>query len=88
MVANLACHTLPLPRRLQKLMKISWVTLDRICDEERLSEGELGWLAERSRTAVSMLDRLLHHCHVVVTNGDSYRMKQARARGGDTRKPS
>jgi DNA replication protein DnaC len=39
-------------------------------------------------TAVSMLDRLLHHCHVVVTDGDSYRMKQARARGGPTRKPS
>jgi DNA replication protein DnaC len=33
-------------------------------------------------TAVSMLDRLLHHCHVVVTDGDSYRMKQARAKGG------
>jgi DNA replication protein DnaC len=31
-------------------------------------------------TAVSLLDRLLHHCHTVVTNGDSYRMKQARAR--------
>ena len=30
-------------------------------------------------TAVSMLDRLLHHCHTVVTDGDSYRMKQARA---------
>ncbi len=28
-------------------------------------------------TAVSMLDRLLHHCHTVVTDGDSYRMKQA-----------
>jgi len=39
-------------------------------------------------TAVSMLDRLLHHCHVVVTNGDSYRMKQARARGGRTDKSS
>ena len=39
-------------------------------------------------TAVSMLDRLLHHCHVVITNGDSYRMRQARARGGDTRKTS
>jgi DNA replication protein DnaC len=39
-------------------------------------------------TAVSMLDRLLHHCHVVITNGDSYRMKQARARGGATRKTS
>jgi len=39
-------------------------------------------------TAVSMLDRLLHHCHVVVTDGDSYRMKQARARTGGQRKPS
>jgi DNA replication protein DnaC len=39
-------------------------------------------------TAVSMLDRLLHHCHVVITNGDSYRMKQARARGGRTDKSS
>jgi DNA replication protein DnaC len=39
-------------------------------------------------TAVSLLDRLLHHCHVVVTDGDSYRMKQARARGGATRKNS
>jgi hypothetical protein len=27
-----------------------------------------------------MLDRLLHHCHIVVTDGDSYRMKQARER--------
>ena len=35
-------------------------------------------------TAVSMLDRLLHHCHTVVTDGDSYRMKQARRRGGTT----
>jgi len=39
-------------------------------------------------TAVSLLDRLLHHCHVVVTDGDSYRMKQARARGGAPRKTS
>ncbi len=33
-------------------------------------------------TAVSLLDRLLHHCHTVITDGDSYRMKQARAKGG------
>jgi DNA replication protein DnaC len=33
-------------------------------------------------TAVSLLDRLLHHCHTVITNGDSYRMRQARTRGG------
>jgi DNA replication protein DnaC len=39
-------------------------------------------------TAVSLLDRLLHHCHVVVTSGDSYRMKQARARGGTPIKTS
>ena len=30
-------------------------------------------------TAVSLLDRLLHHANVVVTDGDSYRMRQARA---------
>jgi DNA replication protein DnaC len=39
-------------------------------------------------TAVSLLDRLLHHCHVVVTDGDSYRMKQARQRTGGRQKPS
>ncbi|HEX5348128.1 MAG TPA: IS21-like element helper ATPase IstB [Pseudonocardiaceae bacterium] len=35
-------------------------------------------------TAVSLLDRLLHHCHTVVTDGDSFRMKQARAGTGTT----
>src|SRR5512133_3764338 len=39
-------------------------------------------------TAVSMLDRLLHHCHTVITDGDSYRMKQARAKGGTPLKTS
>ncbi|MGZ6864216.1 MAG: IS21-like element helper ATPase IstB [Blastococcus sp.] len=39
-------------------------------------------------TAVSLLDRLLHHCHVVVTDGESYRMRQARARGGGRLRPS
>jgi DNA replication protein DnaC len=33
-------------------------------------------------TAVSMLDRLLHHATVVVTEGESFRMREARARGG------
>jgi DNA replication protein DnaC len=31
-------------------------------------------------TAASMLDRLLHHAVVVVTDGESYRMRQARTR--------
>ena len=36
-------------------------------------------------TAVSLLDnRLLHHANVVPTDGDSYRMRQARAKGGTT----
>jgi len=35
-------------------------------------------------TAVSLLDRLLHHATVIITSGDSYRMKQARAKGGTT----
>ncbi|HEX6758303.1 MAG TPA: ATP-binding protein [Propionibacteriaceae bacterium] len=33
-------------------------------------------------TAVSTLDRLLHHCHLVITDGESYRMRQARNQGG------
>src|SRR5947209_10396485 len=37
-------------------------------------------------TAVSLLDRLLHHCHTVITDGDSFRMKQARA-GTGTKAP-
>lgn len=34
-------------------------------------------------TAASLLDRLLHHAVVVVTAGESFRMREARARGGD-----
>ncbi len=37
-------------------------------------------------TAVSLLDRLLHHASVVVTDGDSYRMREARAKGGTSRR--
>ncbi len=33
-------------------------------------------------TAVSLLDRLLHHATVVVTEGESFRMREAQARGG------
>jgi len=39
-------------------------------------------------TAVSMLDRLLHHATVVITEGESYRMKEARSRGGAKRRAS
>jgi DNA replication protein DnaC len=35
-------------------------------------------------TTVSLLDRLLHHANVVVTAGDSFRMREARAKGGTT----
>jgi hypothetical protein len=33
--------------------------------------------------AVSILDRLLHHATVVITDGDSYRMKDAQHRKGN-----
>lgn len=40
-------------------------------------------------TATSMLDRLLHHAVVVVTEGESYRMHEAKNRGGrGTKKPA
>ena len=36
-------------------------------------------------TAVSLLDRLLHHSVVVLTDGESFRMREARQRGGGRR---
>ncbi|HLG91396.1 MAG TPA: ATP-binding protein [Acidimicrobiales bacterium] len=32
-----------------------------------------------------MLDCLLHHAHVIVTDGESYRMREACQRGGGPR---
>jgi DNA replication protein DnaC len=29
-------------------------------------------------TATAILDRLLHHCQVVVLSGDSYRLREAK----------
>lgn len=39
------------------------------------------FLSEQS-TAASLLDRLLHHAVVVVTEGESFRMREARSRAG------
>jgi DNA replication protein DnaC len=36
-------------------------------------------------TAASLLDRLVHHAVVVVTEGESYRMREAKTRGGGRR---
>jgi DNA replication protein DnaC len=38
-------------------------------------------------TAVSLLDRLLHHANVVITDGDSYRMREAKTKGAAATKP-
>lgn len=43
---------------------------------------EWGRFLPEHTTAVSLLDRLLHHSVVVLTEGESFRMKEARARGG------
>jgi len=39
-------------------------------------------------TASSLLDRLIHHSVVVVTQGESFRMREAKARGGVARRRS
>jgi DNA replication protein DnaC len=40
-------------------------------------------------TAASLIDRLLHHAHVIITDGESYRMREARQKGNrpKTNKP-
>lgn len=47
---------------------------------------EWGRFLPEQTTAVSLLDRLLHHATVVVTEGESYRMREARQKGGRTPK--
>ena len=49
---------------------------------------EWGRFLPEHTTAVSLLDRLLHHAVVVATTGESFRMKQARTKGGPTKPTS
>ncbi len=49
---------------------------------------EWGRFLPEHTTAVSLLDRLLHHANVITTAGESYRMKEARQKGGRTAEPS
>ena len=41
-----------------------------------------GHFLPQPSTAASLLDRLLHHAVIVVTDGESFRMKEARSRSG------
>jgi DNA replication protein DnaC len=43
---------------------------------------EWGRFLPEHSTAISLLDRLLHHNNVVATDGESYRMREARSRSG------
>jgi DNA replication protein DnaC len=43
---------------------------------------EWGRLLPVHSTAVSLLDLLLHHNNIVATDGESYRIKEARGRSG------
>jgi DNA replication protein DnaC len=43
---------------------------------------EWGRFLPEHTTAVSLLDRLLHHSVVVVTEGESFRMREAKSKGG------
>ena len=44
--------------------------------------GDWGELMGDTALATAILDRLLHHAHVVNIRGDSYRMKERRKAGG------
>ncbi len=46
---------------------------------------EWGRFLPEHTTATSLLDRLLHHAVVVITEGESYRMREANERGGGRR---
>jgi DNA replication protein DnaC len=45
--------------------------------------AEWGRFLPQQTTAAALLDRLLHHAVIVVTAGESFRMREARTRGGE-----
>ena len=45
-----------------------------------LADNQWGRFLPQQSTAASLLDRLLHHAVIVVTDGESFRMKEARSR--------
>jgi DNA replication protein DnaC len=49
---------------------------------------EWGRFLPEHTTAGSMLDRLLHHAVVCVTEGESFRMREARTRSTARRRPA
>ncbi len=64
-------------------------TVKRIVDAELARAGGQHWAFDEwgrflpeHTTAVSILDRLLHHASVVSTDGESHRMRQAKSRTG------
>lgn len=52
------------------------------CVQRHRPFDQWGRFLPEHTTAVSLLDRLLHHSIVVVTEGESFRMRQARSQGG------
>ena len=83
------------PQRDDQLLPLSHLTLtDRAAAAyERRSLGigshwpfeDWGRFLPEHTTAVSLLNRLLHHAIIVATQGESYRMKQAHTRGTHTK---
>jgi hypothetical protein len=82
--ANLFATNLGIPKDIQEAVAVG-------LRGERRSLGvgshrpfdQWGTFVPDHTTAVSMIDRLLHHAVVVVTEGESFRMKEAKSRGGD-----
>jgi DNA replication protein DnaC len=81
------------PRGRKGVASGAGLVLDVAADERRAlgiashwSFEEWGRFLPEHTTAVSLLDRLLHHATTVVTSGQSYRMREAETRTGGTPK--
>ena len=81
MVAGLTGRPVCQPWRVSQLAsasacRVAWSSTPSATFEE------WGRFLSDHSTAVSLLDRLLHHNNVVATDGESYRMREARTRSG------
>ncbi|HVB01817.1 MAG TPA: ATP-binding protein, partial [Acidimicrobiales bacterium] len=89
-VAQFGVRLVASPRHADGLLVTGVVTRNMAAYERRSLAIGSHWPIEEWRrflpehtTAVSLLNRLLRHAGVVVTEGESFRLREAKARGGN-----
>jgi IstB-like ATP binding protein len=81
------CPLSPMPHNSSSSWSVAVTSGARSCSPATRRVGEWGVVFGDPVVATAILDRLLHHSHVITIRGDSYRLKEKR-RSGLLQKPT